>query len=64
LSGAAGTAFLFKGSFAFETPSFWGDDQSLRDMNARNSRRFLLQRIGLALLMASFLCAFVHVFVE
>jgi hypothetical protein len=57
-AGAAGTAFLYKGSFSLVVPGSYTVNAGLIDeITARNRRRLLLQRIGLGLLMASFVLA-------
>lgn len=58
--GAAGTAALFKGSFALEPlpGATWGGpilDAYNLDVIAKNKRRMIWQRSGLALLLTSFL---------
>ena len=36
--GAVGTFLLYKGSFAFELPAYWGSPQLTANMDARNKR--------------------------
>lgn len=64
LSGATGTAFLYFGTFGFEGFPYYANHEIVQIVGERNRRRLLKQRIGLALLMASFLCSLAHVFVE
>jgi hypothetical protein len=64
LSGAAGTGFLYFGTFGFESFPYYSNHELVRAVSARNKRRLLMQRIGLGLLMPSFLCGVAHVFVE
>lgn len=64
LFGAVGTGFLYKGTFGFEAfPAFLSHDD-VRQIGDRNRRRQRMQRIGLGLLLLSFLCGLGHVFVE
>ncbi len=62
--GAVGTFLLYKGSFAFESPAYWGSPQLTANMDARNKRRRLLQRTGLLLLMLSFVLGGASIFLE
>jgi hypothetical protein len=55
--GAGGTLFLFFGSFAYEGFVGYYNQQMIDAQVKRNTRRYVLQRIGLALLMASFFLA-------
>jgi hypothetical protein len=57
ISGAVGTPFLYRGSFAYEQPSFYANQQLLEEMGKRNKKRRQFQRIGLGLLMISFVLA-------
>ena len=57
VSGAVGTLFLFFGSFAYEQLSPNTNPEIIRDMAERNKRRRFRQRIGLGLLMLSFVLA-------
>jgi hypothetical protein len=57
VSGAVGTLFLFFGSFAYEQLSPYSNPEIIRDMAKRNQRRQFRQRIGLGLLMLSFVLA-------
>ena len=57
VSGAVGTLFLFFGSFAYEQLSPYVNSKIIDDMAKRNKRRQLRQRIGLGLLMLSFVLA-------
>jgi hypothetical protein len=67
--GVAGTLFLFFGSYALETgplnttfaEAFFAEKVGI---DARNRRRIFLQRVGLALLMVSFVFGGVSVFVS
>ena len=54
LSGALGTISLFKGSFVFEQPPTFGKPDR-QEQYARNLRRLGFQRIGLALILLSFI---------
>lgn len=62
--GILGTLLLFKGSFAFESPSVYMSSQMVDEMNARNIRRLLLQRLGLMGLVVSFLLAAIAQFFD
>jgi hypothetical protein len=57
VSGAVGTLFLFFGSFAYEQLSPYTNPEIIRDLAKRNKRRQFRQRIGLGLLMLSFVLA-------
>jgi hypothetical protein len=57
VSGAVGTLFLFFGSFAYEQLPPYTNPEIIRDMAERNKRRQFRQRIGLGLLMLSFVLA-------
>jgi len=54
LAGAIGSFLLYKGTFGFEAPSPYASNKFLADMAARNRRRLILQRVGFAFLMLSF----------
>ncbi len=56
-SGAVGTLLLFFGSFAYEQPPYWMNDESIKAIAKRNKRRRLLQQSGLGFLMLSFILA-------
>ncbi len=65
--GAAGTIVLFVGSYALEPHegAVWGGpkvDEWNKARDARNATRVLRQRIGLALLCASFFAQGVAIF--
>ena len=62
--GAGGTACLYKGTFGFESFSPYANNKLIQEMSARNKRRLLMQRLGLGLLLLSFLLGVAHVFVE
>jgi hypothetical protein len=62
--GAGGTACLYKGTFGFESFSPYANNKLSQEMSARNKRRLLMQRLGLGLLLLSFLLGVAHVFVE
>ena len=53
-AGAAGTLLLFFGSFAYEVPPAYFNQEMVDGLRKRNKRRQQLQRAGLALLMLSF----------
>lgn len=56
LLGAAGTALLYKGSFAFvQLGGFFVSDDLHKKAQASNARRLKLQRAGLCLLLGSFI---------
>jgi hypothetical protein len=55
--GAGGTLLLFFGSFAYEGFSPYINQQMIDAQMKRNKRRQALQRVGLAMLMASFVLA-------
>jgi hypothetical protein len=55
VSGMIGTLILFKGSFAFESFPFYGDNEMIDAMAKRNRRRSLMQRIGLLFILVSFM---------
>jgi hypothetical protein len=57
LSGAVGTAFLYRGSFAFESLPHYMNDALVDESKRRNARRGRMQQIGLSLLMSSFVLA-------
>jgi hypothetical protein len=54
--GAIGAIILFKGSFAYEGFAlYYGRDRELlEEQSKRNRRRQIMQRIGLVLILASF----------
>ncbi len=54
ICGIAGTAALYKGSFAYEQPAMWGSDEGNKAMYARNRKRQIFQRAGLGLICLSF----------
>ncbi len=62
--GASGTAILFKGSFAYEGFAPYYNEQMISDQTARNTRRRLLQRGGLGLILASFVLQAVAAFLS
>ncbi len=64
--GAIGAAILFKWSFAFESLSVWDDRAGTvsKPLIARNRRRQKMQRIGLALILASFVLQGIAQFVD
>jgi hypothetical protein len=64
LAGAGGTAFLYKGTFGFVALTPYSNNQMVADVNQGNKRRLLMQRIGLGLLMVSFVCSFLHATIE
>jgi hypothetical protein len=53
--GTAGAIVLFKWSFAFESFAYWTTAELVKQQSARNLRRQTMQRIGLALILASFI---------
>jgi hypothetical protein len=53
LSGALGTISLFKGSFVFDQPPTFGKPDR-QEQYARNLRRLGFQKIGLSLILLSF----------
>jgi hypothetical protein len=55
--GAAGTILLFFGSFAYEAPTVYMNEELLANMIKRNKRRQFQQRSGLILLLLSFVLA-------
>jgi hypothetical protein len=59
--GAGGTLVLFFGSFSYEGFGQYENKQSIDAKIKRNERRQCLQRVGLGLLMLSFLLAGVSV---
>ncbi len=63
-SGALGTVLLFRGSFAYEAPAYYMNKKLMEDMRDRNSRRMVLQRNGLRLLMLSFTLAGIAQFLD
>jgi len=63
-SGAIGTLFLFFFSFSLEAPTVWMSKEMEDDIKSRNSRRAIGQRIGLALLLISFLVQGAALFLE
>jgi hypothetical protein len=52
--GAIGAIVLFDGSFAYESRTVWTDEQSVARRNKRNRHRQIMQRIGIWLILASF----------
>jgi hypothetical protein len=62
--GCLGTASLYKGSFAYEAPAVWANEQFLKDMAARNLKRRSFQQAGLALISPSFILQGVAQFFE
>lgn len=54
LFGVLGTILLFKGSFAFESIGSYANPVIIAQMNSRNRRRDLLQRLGLFSLLIGF----------
>lgn len=52
--GAVGTTLLFWGSFAFEAPPAYMDEEMIGAMTRRNKARRSKQRFGLSLLLVSF----------
>jgi uncharacterized membrane protein len=52
--GAVGAIVLFNGSFAYASRTVWTDERSVAKRNKRNLRRQLKQRIGIGLILASF----------
>jgi len=64
LAGAGGTVFLYKGTFGFVALTPYTNNQIVRDVADRNKQRLLMQRVGLSLLLVSFLCSLVHAFIE
>jgi hypothetical protein len=64
VAGAIGTLLIYRGSFAFESPGFIVDDELMKKINARNRRRHILQRLGLGLLMISFVLAGISVVLD
>ena len=55
IGGMIRTALLYAGSFAYEAPAVYMNQQMVDDMLARNKRRQTLQRTGLVFLFAGFL---------
>jgi hypothetical protein len=55
--GAGGTLLLFFGSFAYEAPAAYMSAKLVADMTKRNKRRQFKQRLGLLLLLLSFILA-------
>lgn len=53
-AGVAGTISLFAGSFAYEQLGGYADKKLVGDVSRRNKRRSILQRVGLSLILASF----------
>jgi hypothetical protein len=64
LAGAGGTAFLYMGTFGLVALGPYTSKQLEAEVAEGNERRLLLQRIGLGLLMVSFLCSFLHAVIE
>jgi hypothetical protein len=64
LFGAIGTVLLFKGSYAFETPTSWMSDEIEKAMQKRNAQRRLLQTLGLSSLLISFVLAGIAQFLD
>ena len=62
LCGVTGTIVLFKGSFAYETMPHYMGTQSASEMSARNARRNRLQKLGMFLLVASFILTIISQF--
>jgi hypothetical protein len=56
-SGALGTLLLFFGSFAYEQPAYYMSKNMNDAMVKRNTRRQVFQRMGLGLIMLSFVLA-------
>jgi hypothetical protein len=56
-SGAFGTLLLFFGSFAYEQPAYYMSKNAIDVMVKRNKRRQVFQRMGLGLIMLSFVVA-------
>jgi hypothetical protein len=54
LFGLAGTVFLYRGTFGFESPGAYQSQETYGAMIQRNRHRQRLQHIGLALLACSF----------
>ncbi len=52
--GALGTMILFHWSFAFEGFFYWTTNELAKAQGECNRRRQIMQRIGLALILASF----------
>jgi hypothetical protein len=54
--GAVGAIVLFKGSFAYEgfAQTYGRDWEAIKAQTKRNRRRQIMQRIGLGLILASF----------
>jgi multisubunit Na+/H+ antiporter MnhG subunit len=54
--GAIGAIVLFNGSFAYESfPQYYSrDGEAVKAQTARNRRRQIMQRIGIGLILASF----------
>jgi len=61
--GAVGTLLLFFGSFAYEQPSVYFNQEMVDALRKRNKRRQRLQRAGLGFLMLSFILGGVSVIV-
>jgi hypothetical protein len=57
VSGAVGTLFLFFGSFAYEQFPYYANPELIAAVAKRNKKRQFRQRIGLGLLMLSFILA-------
>ena len=57
LLGAAGTVFLFFGTYGLEPPfsAHWADDVIDAEIEKRNRKRKYVQRAGLFFLLVSFL---------
>lgn len=54
VTGFLGTVPLFKGSFAYESLPQYTSTEGVKALARKNKRRRLFQRLGLALLSASF----------
>lgn len=59
--GAAGTVCLYLGSFAYEQFPYYASRASVAETSRRNRKRQRLQRVGLALIMISFVLAGISV---
>jgi len=64
ICGVIGTFLLYFGSFTYEAPAAWVDEQFLQAMVARNKRRRKLQRAGLCFLLISFSLTAIGLFFE
>lgn len=61
---AVGTVLLFRGSFAYESFGMYHSRETIAAMSARNSRRRLLQRLGLSCLLGGVALQAVTQFVD